>query len=194
MPVQTLAWLGQDGFPLLSEAFSSRRFSYQLFQPFQPRCFLFCTHYPPPDRFSIRRRLSVKELPGGFVLPQPFLVRSIETGAPLLVGINSRAVFFPRVKRSHSEGLQQAFIAQFSCALDVDRAPNASASPWRKSNRVTQIINALANPVDPTETKRLIHRFRPGDARLPRAFLVITEPQFLRGRVILLQPSAKIVR
>src|SRR4029077_1225395 len=167
--------------------------SYQLFQTLQPRCFLFCAHYPPPGRFSIRRRLSVKEIPCSFVLSQPFLVGSIEIGAPLLVGIDARAVFFPRVKRSHSVGLHQAFIAQFLCALNVDRAPNASPSPWRKSNRVTQIINALADPVDPAKTERFIYRFWPGDARLLGALLAITNPKFLRDRVILLQPSTKIV-
>src|SRR4029077_16561661 len=156
--------------------FSFRRFSYQLFQPLEPRCFLFCAHYPPPDCFSIRGRLSVKEIPGGFVLSQPFLVRAIETGAPLLVGINSRAVFFPRVKRSHSVGLHRAFIAQFLCALNVDRAPNASPSPWCESNSITQIIDALADSVDPAKTERFIYRFWPGDARLLGAFLEITNP------------------
>ena len=62
----------------------------------------------------------------------------------------------------------------------------------RKSNRVTQIINALADSVDPAETERLVHRFGPGHTRLPRVFLMIADPQFLPGRMILLQPPAKI--
>src|SRR5581483_9891640 len=112
-------------------------------------------------------RLSVKEIPRGFVLPQPFLVRPIEIGAPLFVGVNARAVFLSRVKRGHAGGLHQTFIAQLSCAIAVDCAPNASPSPRRKSNRVTKIIDALPDSIDPSETERLIHGFRPGHARLP---------------------------
>src|SRR5512132_1484846 len=46
-------------------------------------------------------------------------------------------------------------------------------SPWRKSNGITQIIDALADPIDPAKTDRFIHRFRPCNARLLRALLVI---------------------
>ena len=60
-------------------------------------------------------------------------------------------------------------------------------------NGVTQIIDALADPVDPAKTERFIYRFWPRDARLLGALLAITNPQFLRDRVILLQPSTKIV-
>jgi len=168
--------LGESKFLLLSESLSSPWFSYQLFQPLEPCYFLFCTDDPPPDCFSIRGRLSVKEIPCGFVLPQPFLVRRIEIGAPLLVRINAGEVFFSCVKRGQAGWLHQTFIAQLSCALDVDRAPNAPPSPGRKSNGITQIIDPLTNPVDPAKAERFIHRLRPGYARLPRALLVITDP------------------
>jgi len=42
-------------------------------------------------------------------------------------------------------------------ALDIGRAPNAATPSRRKSNLVTDLVNALPNPVDPTETKRFIN-------------------------------------
>src|SRR4026208_1803647 len=117
-----------------------------------------------------------KRNPRRLYFASTFSRKAREIGAPLFVGINPRAVFFSRVKRGHAGGLHQTFIAQLSCAFDVDRAPNASPSPWRKSNGITQIIDALADPIDPAKTERFIHRFRPCNARLLRAHLVITDP------------------
>ena len=53
---------------------------------------------------------------------------------------------FRALERGQAGGLHQTFVAQLSCALDVDRAPNASPSSWRKSNGVAQIIDALRIP------------------------------------------------
>jgi hypothetical protein len=46
---------------------------------------------------------------------------------------------------------------EFPGALDIDRAPNAAASPWREPNLVTDFVNALPDSVDPTEAERLVH-------------------------------------
>ena len=77
-------------------------------------------------------------------------------------------------------------------ALDIDRAPNAAAAPWRESNLVTDFVNALPNSVDPTEAERLIHRFRPCDARLSGILCVKPNPKLSRCRVILLQPGSEV--
>jgi hypothetical protein len=77
-------------------------------------------------------------------------------------------------------------------ALDIGRAPNAAAPPRCKSNLVTDFVNAFPNPVDPTETKRFIHRFWPCDARFSRILFVEADPKLSRGRVILLQPATEI--
>lgn len=80
--------------------------------------------------------------------------------------------------------MHQTFVAQFTCSLDIDRAPDASESPRRESNGATKIINGLANSINPTETERFIQRFRPGNARFTRVFLVIADPQLSRSGVI----------
>jgi hypothetical protein len=77
-------------------------------------------------------------------------------------------------------------------ALDIDRAPNAAASPRREPNLVTDFVNALPNSVDPTEAERLIHRLGPCDARFSRILCVKPNPKLSRRRVILLQPGSKI--
>ena len=153
-------------FQLLYQSLSSRRFTYQFFKALEPRRFLFCTHYPPANCFSIRWWLSIKEIPCRLVFLKPSFVRRIEDNAPLFIRINARLIFFSRIKCSHARRFHQTFLAQFSCALDVDRAPNASSSPWRKSNHVAPITNALADSVDPAKTERFVHRFWPSDGRL----------------------------
>jgi hypothetical protein len=77
-------------------------------------------------------------------------------------------------------------------ALDIGRAPNAAAPPRRKSNLVTDFVNTLPDPVNPTKTKRFIDGFWPRDARLSRILFVEADPKLSRGRVILLQPAAEI--
>jgi hypothetical protein len=81
---------------------------------------------------------------------------------------------------------------EFLGAFDVDRAPNAAASPWREPNLVTDFVNALPNSVDPTEAERLIHRLGPLDARLSRLLCVKPNPKLSRRRVIFLQPGSEI--
>src|SRR5206468_2922790 len=77
-------------------------------------------------------------------------------------------------------------------ALDIDRAPDAGASPWREPNLVIDFVNALPNSVDPTEAERLIHRLGPCDARPSRILCVKPNPKLSRRRVILLQPRSEI--
>jgi hypothetical protein len=81
---------------------------------------------------------------------------------------------------------------EFLGAFDVDRAPNAAASPWRESNLVAGFVNALPNSVDPTEAERLIHRFGPRDARFSRTLCVKPNPKRSYRRVIFLQPGSEI--
>jgi hypothetical protein len=77
-------------------------------------------------------------------------------------------------------------------ALDIDRAPNASTPPRREPNLVTDFVNTLPDPVNPTKTKRSIDGFWPRDARLSRILFVEADPKLSRSRVILLQPAAEI--
>jgi hypothetical protein len=77
-------------------------------------------------------------------------------------------------------------------ALDIGCAPNASVPPRRKPNLVTDFVDTLPNPVDPTETKRFIDRFWPCDAPLAGLLFVKPDPELSRRRVILLQPLPEI--
>jgi hypothetical protein len=81
---------------------------------------------------------------------------------------------------------------EFSGALDIGRAPNATASPWCEPNLVTDFINALPNSVDPTEAERLIYRLGPCDTPLSGIPCVKANPKLSRRRVILLQPGSQI--
>jgi hypothetical protein len=77
-------------------------------------------------------------------------------------------------------------------ALDIGRAPNAAAPPWREAYLVADFVNASPNSVDPTEAERLIHRLWPCDAPLSRILFVKPNPKLSCRRVILLQPGCKI--
>jgi hypothetical protein len=77
-------------------------------------------------------------------------------------------------------------------ALDIGCAPNAPRPPRGEPYLVADFVNAFPNSVDPTETKRFIHRFWPRDARFAGIPFVKPNPKLSFRRVIFLEPVSKI--
>src|SRR5258708_26005948 len=60
-----------------------------------------------------------------------------------------------------------------------------------KPYAVADVVNAFPHTSDPTKTKCLIHRFWPGNARLPRTGFVKPNPELLSRLMILLKPGTQ---
>src|SRR5260370_7047722 len=60
-----------------------------------------------------------------------------------------------------------------------------------KRYAVADVVNAFPHTIDPTKTKRLIHRFWPGNAWLPRTGFVKPNPEPFRRLMILLKPCTQ---
>jgi len=70
-----------------------------------------------------------------------------------------------------TQGIEAQTLANLYQALDADL-----------------VIDALAHAVDPADTQRFVHRFRPRDAWLAAVLLVETNQQFAGCLVVLRQP------
>src|SRR6266851_3286612 len=115
----------------------------ELLQPLDPCFFFLRAHHPPKSEFSIRGRLSVKEFPRRVVLPEPLVVRRGELSAPLFVGIDSRLILFPRLKRLEPRGLHESILAQFLDPFDVDGAPGTTPPARGKADCIADVIHPL---------------------------------------------------
>src|SRR5260221_4416409 len=60
-----------------------------------------------------------------------------------------------------------------------------------KPYAVADVVNAFPHTIDPNKTKRLIHRFWPGNAWLPRTGFVKPNPELLSCLMILLKPGTQ---
>jgi len=83
-------------------------------------------------------------------------------------------------------------LAQLSINL-CDQTPNAARPARREALLVTRFIKTATYAIDPTKTQRLIQRLRVSDTLLSGTFLVKTDQQLVRARVVLLQPLAKLL-
>src|SRR4029077_5941715 len=77
---------------------------------------------------------------------------------------------------------------------NVDRAPVAGRPTRCKTNFVALTIDGFAQTVDPTEAKRFIHRFGPGDTGASGSFPVKAYPLLALCLMMFLQPRAKNAR
>src|SRR5215210_80277 len=149
----------------------------EFLQPLEPRRLLFGADHPPADLLPIPRRLGLEEIPRRAVLPEQTAVGLRELFAPLLVGINTRPVLPPRLKRFQSGGPHAPLFDERPGAPDVDGAPDAAGLARCETDRVAALVHAPAYAVDPADAQRLVHGLGPRDARLARALLVIAHPK-----------------
>jgi hypothetical protein len=75
---------------------------------------------------------------------------------------------------------------------DVDCAPGAARLARGYPVRVTDLIDALADAVDPPEAELFVDEFLPGDARFSRTTPVEANKQLGRCRVVVLEPGAEL--
>src|SRR5690348_13205813 len=80
---------------------------------------------------------------------------------------------------------------EFSDAAYVYCAPDAAGLARREANDITVRAKALPHAVDPAETQRDVHGFRPGDTRAAGRLLVKSDPQFPLAFMMLLEPGAE---
>ena len=121
-------------------------------QPLQSGFFFLGADDPVGGRSLMARRLSSEELPRDRVAAKFFFVSRRKFGVfSLLVGIDLRAVIVTVLKSGQARGVHQAQGGKFDRTSHVDRAPDTSWSPWRKSNPVADVVYAFADAIDPAE-------------------------------------------
>src|SRR6266550_471131 len=77
---------------------------------------------------------------------------------------------------------------------DVDRAPGAARLARSNPVGIADLIDALADSVDPSEAELFVHQLLPGDARPPGAPFVEADEELGRRRVVSFEPLAELRR
>ena len=176
---------------LSSQASSLCRSLDQFVESLESGLFLFGADDVPVHHFPIRRRLRLKELPGGpvtFELPN---VLVFEFRAALFVRINSGSIFFSRRERLQPRRLHSFLFDKFFGVANVDSTPNAAGLARREPNHVAGFIEAFANAVNPSKAESLINRLGPGDAGFTRILFVEADPKLFRFGMISPEPFAE---
>src|SRR5687768_8674737 len=164
-------------------------------QPPLPRLGLLGARDPVDGPLPPRRRPALEPLPRGRFGAQPRLMLGLELRlVALLVGVDRGAALVARLEGREAGGRHPPFRDQLAGAGDVDRAPDAAGAPRREADRVALVVDLPADAVDPAEAERLVHRFRPRDARPPAALLVEADEQLAGVVVMLLEPGAEVLR
>src|SRR5438477_11490573 len=87
--------------------------------------------------------------------------------------------------------MHQTELDELVRAIDVHRAPDASAAARREPDRVADIVDAFADPVDPAIAQRRVDRFRPCHRWMSGAALMKTDEKLVDFGVMCLEPLAK---
>ena len=163
-------------------------------EPFEPRLLLLRADDPPVGRLLIGGRLRLEKLPGRLVAFERAGVRLHERVTALLVGVDARSVFLPPLEGLEASRPHPSLFGERLDALDVDRAPDASRPARREPYRVTDVVHAPPDAVDPADRERFVHGLGPGDARLARVLLVEAHQQLPGRRVVLVEPFPQVCR
>ena len=126
--------------------------------------------------------------------PEDFLDSLRQLDRLLFKGINAGFVLFPGSKGLSAGLLHTAFGRQDLDFLDIHQAPDTGGLARSEPNGVTDIVQRLANAIDPTIAKRLINRFGPRNAGVSRVFLIKADPQLIMGLMMFSQPCLDITR
>src|SRR5229473_3922211 len=118
-------------------------------------CFFpLCTDDPISCHPLVPRRLRTEEFPSGLVCAKLLLLFTSELGVlPLFVRVDGRLFRASRCKRLESRGVHQTHFFELLGAFDVNGAPGAGGPARSKANRVTGLVKALSDAVDPTEAE-----------------------------------------
>src|SRR5260370_13641094 len=136
-------------------------------QPFLAGLLPLGADHPPDRRALVTWRLRLEERPGLLVRAKRSLRFWIELCLlSLFVAVDRRPVISPPFESLEPRGMHPSEPDQLLRTGDIDCAPGAAGGPRRHTVGVADLIDALSNAVDPPEAERLVHHFRPGDARL----------------------------
>src|SRR4029453_8849492 len=145
-------------------------------------------HHPPSGGLAVPRRLRVEERRRRPVLLERRSERRRETIPALLVGVDPGPIFAPGRERLLPRQMHPPGSIELLRPPDVHVAPDAARPARREPDGVSIGVQAPADAVDPADAESLVHRLRPGDARLSRALLVKPDEELFRGGVVLLEP------
>src|SRR6202022_705407 len=152
------------------------------------------TDHPPDCGPLIAGRLGLEERPPFLIRSKGPLRRRIEVCSLLLfIAVDGRAFIGPSFEGFEPRGMHPPEPDQFLHARNVDRAPRAALRARAYPVRITDVVDAFADSVDPAEAQFLVDEVLPGDARFSRAPLVEPNEQLSRCRGVLLKPRAQLI-
>ena len=139
-------------------------------QPPRSGLFSLRTDHTPRSRPPIPRRLRLKKRPCPRVGPEQCLLRRLKTNTGLFKSVNAGTLFFSRSEHPQHRQVPSAQTDRFPCPPRIHQAPDTARPAGREANTVTDIVDSATHPVDPAETQRRVHRFRPDNtcqSRIP---------------------------
>src|SRR6266542_540684 len=162
-------------------------------EPAPPRFLLFGAHDEEDRDAPIAIRLRLEERPRLPVCLELFLERRIERHGPApFERIEVRLLRIPSLECAQARRQHAGLFDELLRAARVHRAPDAVPFPRREPDHVAVHVDALAQPVDPADAQRFVHRLGPGDARTPGVFLMEPDPQLGSVGVMLPEPRAEV--
>ncbi len=84
--------------------------------------------------------------------------------------------------------MHQLQLDEFGHSIGIDQAPRTIGFPGREPDHITDAVDAFSNSVDPAKAERRIHGLRPRKTWFSGTFFIEPHPQFLRFRMVLIQP------
>ncbi len=121
----------------------------------------------------------MKETPCRLVLFQQPMVRFFQLDASLFVGVGAGLVLAPRFVGHPAGRLHQALRNQCLGKGHINFTPGAARLAWRKADGIADLVDRLADAVNPAKAEGLFNRLGPGDARLAGVLLVEADQQCL---------------
>jgi len=139
----------------------------ELCKSLQPSIILLRTDNPESRYSLIPWSLGSEELPSLLVSTKLLFEGSAQLcGLSLLIGVDRRSLVRALFERFEPGWLHAPKADEFLGALDVYRAPSATGFAFCEPIRITCVINAPSNTVDPAEAECFVNRLWPRDTRL----------------------------
>src|SRR5260370_40700983 len=139
----------------------------ELCKSHQPSIILLRTDNPECRYSLVPRSLGSEELPSLLVSAKLLFEGSAQLcGLSLLIGVDRRSFIRASFEGFDPGRLHAPKADEFLGASDVYRAPSATGFAFCEPIRITCVINALSNTVDPAEAECFVNRLWPRDTRL----------------------------
>src|SRR5262245_60081885 len=140
---------------------------------------------------AVPRRLRLEEGPRLLVGAELQFVGGVEGTRRPLVRVLLRLLRIAGSERGVPRRLDQPELLQFAEPLDIHGAPVAPRLPRGEPDSVADVVETLADAVDPAEAQDLVERLGVGDAAAAGLLLVEPDQEDGDGVVMLRQPGAQ---